>query len=258
MSQLDSLKIICLTLVLALALTIAPAQAATIIVNNTGDTDGDDLACTLREAIVSIHSLTTVSTGCTHTGLFGISDAIEFNPGLVNQTITLNQGANLSPLNIRKNLTISGLGKDKLTIDQAGAISRAFYIENATVSLNDLTITGGYTEGNGGGFKVVDSNFTLSNCAVLSNSAEHNGGGIHALRSNITLSNSTVSSNRVSGIAGVSISGSGGGIYAIESIVKLTNSSVSGNSAGENGGGIALVTSSKLSLFKSTISSNTA
>ena len=63
MISLRALKKICLFIAIEHALIISAAHAATITVTNTGDTDGNDQACTLREAIQSIHDLDTKSSG---------------------------------------------------------------------------------------------------------------------------------------------------------------------------------------------------
>lgn len=287
MLSLDPLKKTCIALAIAQTLAIPAAQAATIIVNTTGDTDGNDQVCTLREAIVSIHDFSPAPKGCNFSGIFGVNDTVGFDPGLNDQVIQLEQGSSLS---ITKNLTINGLGEDQLTIDRIGPDSRIFNIENATVQINDLKITGGRNAYGGAGIRAINSNLILSNITVSGNISYTNGwdseygGGIKAFNSSVSLINCTVSDNsaglfgggifvgtHTGGFSNLSIFNStisgnssgpgfnGGGIsVGSRTSVSLTNSTVSGNSSGSNGGGISAWGTSNLSLTNSTVSGNSS
>ena len=284
MLSFDPLKRTCIALAIAQTLAIPTAQAATIIVNTTGDTDGNDQACTLREAIVSIHDSSPASKGCTHSGIFGVNDTVGFHPGLNDQIIQLEQGLSLL---ITKNLTINGLGEDRLTIDRIASNSRIFSINNATVQINDLKITGGRDNYGGAGIRASNSNLTLSNITVSGNSEYASGsdfefgGGIAAFDSSVSLNNCTVSDNSawlggggilasgssnfsiinstISGNSVLVFRGGSGILMSSTASVSLTNSTVSGNSSGADGGGILVWGSSpSLSLINSTVSGNSA
>ncbi|NND83081.1 MAG: hypothetical protein HKN50_11685 [Gammaproteobacteria bacterium] len=265
MPPLNTFTRSCLALAIGQAVA-APAQAATIVVNSNLDVDLADNVCTLREAITSIQNSSTAGTGCSYTGLFGIDDKVEFDPGLSIAPILLSQA---TPLTIdsqqTNNFTINGLGQNLLTIDGNGN-SGVFSISNSTISINDITITSGKGVGGvaaygiivGGGVAAVDSNVNLVNSAVSGNRANR-GGGIWASGSTISLTNSTVAGNTSSGKGG-------GGIYAVSSVVSLNNSTVSENTPCSGvplncdfsrGGGIASFASS-VNLTNSTISGHLA
>ena len=222
-------------------------QAATIEVNT--DQDGDintDTFCTLREAITSVNEDSTspggTATGCTADGAFG-SDTITFSAGLENSTVTLSNGElYVEPGNI---LTIEG---DGITVNGNNA-SRVFYANSATVTIDNMTITGGSAVIGGGLRAKGSSTVNLNNSTVSGNSA-YFGGGAYTHSSSVSLSNSTVSGNSAT---------YGGGVMASwSSSASLSNSTVSDNSVSKNGGGVIALFSSSASLSNSTVSGNSA
>jgi hypothetical protein len=64
-------------------------------------------------------------------------DTIKFANALKGRTITL-----LSPLAISEDLTIQGLGPDRLTVS-GGGNGRVFLVTGGAVTISGLTITGG-------------------------------------------------------------------------------------------------------------------
>jgi hypothetical protein len=224
-------------LALAVAHAIsAPVFAASIEVNANHDA-GAAGTCTLRQAIISANDNSAGVSNCVPGA--GATDTITFaNSGL----ITLSSP--LTPLS--SNMTINGPNNSDLTID-ANSTGIVFDIQTATVSLNDMTISGG-SAGSGGGVYANASDVTLSNVTVTDNSADY-GAGILAFASNVSVNNSTVSGN--------SAVFYGGGIYTDSGSVNLSNSTVTGNSA-DAGGGIYTGSTSTVSLANSTISGNSA
>ena len=109
---------------------------------------------------------------------------------------------------------------------------RPFHIAaTTTVTINDLTVTGGNVPGsdNGGGI-LNEGLLTLNNSTIRDNTAGGNGGGIDN-RGALTMTNSTLSDNTATG--------DGGGLHAVQGGSNvLKNSTISGNSA-DNGGGIS-------------------
>ena len=255
MFLLKKLKQTCFVLVITQAIILASAQAATITVNNTGDVDGDDQVCTLREAISSLHALTTIPTGCSHTGLYGIEDTIQFDPGLINQVIKLDQGL---PLDISIDLVINGLGIGQLTIDGGANTPWGIFviqtkpdaIMTTTVSINKLKISGAINSSRpGGGIFVSAATLYLTDCAVHDNTA-NSGGGIFALDSNITLNNSSIKNNIADN--------DGGGISAFNTSLNIENRSIVFNNAANLGAGIYMFDSSRAVLGDSTVARNIA
>jgi hypothetical protein len=153
-------------------------------------------------------------------------------------------------------LTITGAGPGA-TID-GGSTGSIFLLDEATVTLSNLTLTHGRGSGpdapddpagaNGGAVSMGDSTLTVDHCRIVRNSADDQGGGIHAAESTVTILDSTVSDN-------TSMEG-GGGIDADDDVdVTITRSTFSGNSTGPHGGGIELFDGT-LTLTDSTITGN--
>ena len=90
-------------------------------------------------------------------------DTIDF-PGLTG-TITLNG----TELLLNKNVTITGLGANLLTID-GGSMSRVFEVPpSAMVTLSGITVAHGNDMTGGGGGLRNEGNVTIQACAFISN-----------------------------------------------------------------------------------------
>ena len=153
-----------------------PSQAATIMVTNTNDNGPGSL----RQALMIAND----------------EDTINF---AVTGTITLTSGG----LPVNKSLTISGPGKDQLSIDgnQASLVFGIFPDKTATIS--GLSIRNGQT-----GIWNERGTLTVSTCAVSGNSEV--GLGNDGM---LTVSNCVVSGNSGGGILnGHSVLTLGGGL----------------------------------------------
>jgi len=272
---------------LGLGLAHCAAHAATIEV--TSHLDDDDAGCTLREAIDTIKDADVGLSGCDNSSSddFGTNDSVTFSNSLAtNNTITLNN----KPLTFSPFIPGGDPNNFVLTIDAtniAGGITvdankrsqvlRVFY---ATLSIKNVTITGGSSSGVGGGLQTSRSIIGLDNATVSGNSASESGGGISATyNSQITAIDSTFSNNSadtdgggisIDNISSItltdsivsdnSVDGDGGGISVKDiSSVMLVNSTVSGNSAADDGGGISIIDSTSfLGMNGTTISGNSA
>src|SRR5207249_11120013 len=117
--------------VLLLCAMATQTGAATITVTNTNDSGPGSL----RQAILNASS----------------GDTINFAPSVT--TVTLTSGE----LVIDKNLTITGPGANRLTVQRSTRASRIFHISSstATVSISGMTISNGYTSDPGGGILSV-------------------------------------------------------------------------------------------------------
>ncbi|MBR2694603.1 MAG: right-handed parallel beta-helix repeat-containing protein [Thermoguttaceae bacterium] len=212
----------------------APTEAAEWVVNTLDDStawDSSDDVVSLREAIGRAQS----------------GDIVLFDSSLAGGTIFLD-GAQLE---IKTDLSIDATSIGGITID-AFDQSRVFSIgSGASVDFHGLTVTGGWTDGNGGGIYVASSgSLTLNGCAVTKNTATNSGGGIYSNYGTLTIINSTVAENTASSY--------GGGIYSNRGTLTIIDSTVAENTATSNGGGIYNTDSSTLTLTNCKVSGNTA
>jgi hypothetical protein len=188
-------------LILALAVALAaPARAAVIPCTLTDLRGAIDTAA--NNAIIEI------PIGCTIT-LTGARD----EDNNVSGDIDIIVGGNLQPGTV--NLTIRG-GGPLTTIIDGGAIDRVFDVFGnnlLTLTIEDLTIRNGDAfdpatapggHQSGGGIAVQDATLVLNRVVITGNIAGTDGGGISDNNSAITIRHSTISNN-------TAILGSGGG-----------------------------------------------
>ena len=197
------------------------------VVDIVGDEDDADCVsgdCSLREAIKTACSGSTITFDAV--GVFATA-----------QTITLTLGE----LSVTRNVTIDAPdGANHVTVS-GGNASRVFNINpGKTVTMRELTITGGSTVGGGGGILNDHGTLTLINMTVSGNTSGSGGGinvdGTTSGSASLTVINSTISGN--------TSTSSGGGIYSFgtggAATLIITNSTISGNNADIHGGGLYL------------------
>jgi hypothetical protein len=221
-----------LALVTVAACCCAPAQAYQVVA--FPDVDSSPMGgCALREAIETLYTGSGVDT-CVLAGTAG-NDEILLVAGAHTFPILLdgnNDDADLTgDFDIRKDLTITGDGAANSTID-AQQRDRVFDVHNnATLTLRNLTVTGG----------------KAPNGALNSGAAGKKGGGIRAEdgSSAIVLDGVVVTQNAAgSGGSGANGNpgqqggqgGDGGGVYSFSSLT-VTDSVISLNSAGNGASG---------------------
>lgn len=156
---------------------------------------------------------------------------------------------------IDKNLTLSGPGADQLTISGNNA-SRIFWIEGATVTLEELTLKNGRASAGEVGGAIINNGgtVTITNSTLSDNTAGLHGGAIANIGT-LTVANSTLSGNQALGGG----SGQGGAIFS-NGPLTVVNSTLSGNTATDVGGGIYTCcdNDAPLTVINSTLSGNTA
>ncbi|MEM9480861.1 MAG: choice-of-anchor Q domain-containing protein [Verrucomicrobiota bacterium] len=164
--------------------------------------------------------------------------------------------AQSTPLLIDKNITIdaSRLG-DGFSISGLSQIN-VMEIDNASVTLQGITLKRGTLSGNGGaGLRVTnDADVTMIDGGVQASESDGNGGGIHIdgsssldlLRTNINNNATTLSTGRPGG--GIFV-GPGGDL-------SIRNSTVSNNFATSSGGGIHASANSQVTITRSSIIQN--
>jgi hypothetical protein len=228
----------------ALLLSATDAAAAAITVTNGNDSG----AGSLRQAIIG------ASPG----------DTINFVPSVT--TVTLTSGE----LVIDKNLTITGPGANRLTVQRStnAPQSRIFHITSSTVtvSISGITISnGGAQDGPGGGGILSAGVLTLTGCTISDNFTGFvlGGGGVLNDHGTMTITGCTISNNYESQGTG------GGGVLNENGTMTITRCTISNNSAASQcgiagcaipdtsvGGGISNHSGS-LIITNSTISGNT-
>ncbi|HEX5989702.1 MAG TPA: choice-of-anchor Q domain-containing protein [Solirubrobacterales bacterium] len=216
---------------MALALVVPAANAATFTVNTTADTSvpggcTSEPACSLRDAVLAANSSPDPE------------DVVVVPAG--NYLLSGGELATGS----EGTITIRGAGARKTVIDAQGA-SRVLNLGAQRNVVEGLTVTGGNTNpmlggevpGDGGGVLAYEAEeAVLQGVNVTGNLASQNGAGVSAPpegvnRTVLSIANSTIANNRVTGGA---VEGLGGGIYALGKL-SLVNSTVTGNSAESSG-----------------------
>lgn len=239
--------------------TAGVADAATIVVANTGDAANgsfDDLGCTLRDAVQAANTNASDPNGCN--GDNAGADTILLQGG---QTYVLTQHAvddtnEKGDLDITGPVTIRSTGPGLATIDArsnlgpsppTGADRAIDVLPSAgAVTLEGLRIEDGLAEvGNGatggGGGVLNEAQLTVRNSEVRLNQVKGEqqslGGGIYSRGAlgRLTVIGSTVAENKGTAVGG-NAETIGGGIAAYKSspALTITNSTVSGNSLSGN------------------------
>ena len=201
-------------------------------------------------------------------------DTINFAPSVTTVNLTTDK------LVVDKNLTITGPGADRLTVQRSthALAFRIFHIisSSAVVFISGLTISNGNAgdDGDGGGIRsagvlrLTDSTIS-ANQAVGTEFIGGNGGGVLNETGTMTITRCTISNNSAhyfTGSSGDCPSGSGGGILNYSGgSVTITNSTISGNSCSINdgfglcfggGGGGGVLNGGSMTVTNCTISGN--
>ncbi|MBR4103118.1 MAG: right-handed parallel beta-helix repeat-containing protein, partial [Thermoguttaceae bacterium] len=243
------------------------AEKPSLVVTTNGDAvDAYDGKISLREAIQYAEAGSTIA----------------FATSLKGKTITLTG----TELEIAKGITVdasslynSSTNTPGVTID-ADEKSRVFSVSGGTasnpVALIGLTITGGKTDGNGGGVCVNSkASATLDKCAIRGNSAKY-GGGLY-ITGSATLTDCSIDANKATSGAGVyfydavlatlvdceitgnTATNNSGGVYVDgKSKATLNDCEISGNEAANNGGGVFVNSNASATLTNCTVSGNTS
>ncbi|MBP0003338.1 MAG: tandem-95 repeat protein [Cyanobacteria bacterium SBC] len=214
-----------------------PGTFSNLTVDSLSDEFDGDLSSgdvSLREAIVYLQS----------------GGTIDFASNLSGGSIVLELGELL----VNKDLTITGLGANNLTVS-ANNLSRVFNIDdgddNTSIDANisGLTIADGFVDdfgnlGRGGGI-FNRENLTLSDSIIRDNtSVEESGGGLFNDRGNLTVANSIITNNNVA-------QSGGGGIGSYLGSLTISNSTIASNTASlgagiDNIGGRVTIDSSSI------------
>ena len=149
-----------------------------------------------------------------------------------------------------KEITITGQLNNPFTIDMEER-GRIFYItDGASVTLENINLTGGNVSGKNDGGAIYLSgsatHLTIKGARILRNRTARHGGGIHVLSGTLSLYDSLITENE----AGTS----GGGIDARGGVLRIENCLISNNAAVTAGGGLYVTNAATIT--GSTISEN--
>ena len=266
----------CGRLLLAALLLLPPhLWAATVTVDGT--------TCNLVDAVTAAN--TDLAAGGCPAGAGADTIELQTNVTLTAINTAGAGGANGLPT-VTSDITVNGNG---YTIDRVSNDAFRFFQvnPNASLTLNDVTLSGGQT-GTGGALRNNGGSLTLINTTVSGNVANQGGGifqgpanpafpagsttlqgsvvsdnvtflggGVYVLAGAATLTDSTVAGNDSIQRADGS-DGDGGGLYLASGTAALTNSTVSANLAQEGGGGLYVRPYATADLVNSTVSTNFA
>ena len=264
---------------LALALSYSALQAASITVTSDDPAIDANGKCSLIEAIVNANADAAVHADCP-AGEEADTIILEEENYILEEADNVNeQGANGLPI-ITSEIVIEGNGAHIVREEDAPPFRILAVAESGDLTLNALTISGGYLDPSlgtdifGAGIFNDGGKVTLTHSTIQNNEGVDGGGALFTSGGEVELSNSTLRDNTTEGdgaalfneggevtlesctISGNdSTDGEGGGIFnEAESVVTLINSTVSANHAGFGGAGIS--NDGSLTLTNSTITAN--
>lgn len=220
------------------------------VVNNNGDA-GDVTAGNGVCETGTGNGICTLRAAVQETNVLAGDDTITFAVGITNVLVASEISIN-APAGT---LTINGNGANVTTIDGGSAANRLFNLNNATVTITGVTLSGGRTTGHGGGIIATSGTLvldavTVQNNQATTNGASSNGGGVYVTNTTAVLrvTNSTFSGNSA---------WSGGGLAINIGTIFVANSTFSDNTArGLAGGGIALQSGATGTVRNITVTNN--
>ena len=178
-SRLNLMKYLCIVLTICL-LPTAQALAADITV---------DADCSLANAFRSANGEAPVEpqTDCK------AGDTLPDSQDTISIDFAGTDEGNIllgATLPVSSAIVINGNG-----YSLSGGGNQIFNVTAGSLTLNDLTLSGGFSVANGGAIAVSNAALTLYNSVVSNSGARGFGGGVYALDSDVTLADSAVTGN---------------------------------------------------------------
>lgn len=245
---------VALALAPALTARAAPAHAPSnvIVVNTTADELNNDGDCSLREAIESVNTISSVDACPVPSGAVEIQlPASTYTLGIVGA----NAGNATGDLNVQRSVSIRGTGPVTATIRGASFAAwqdRLLRVESGVVFLNRLTLGIAHkADSSPGGLIRVDGGATLRTTDVaLTNGIADNGGGAIFNSGTVELTRTKVLTN--------STAGNGGAIFN-SGTLRIVESRIASNQTTNNGDGGAIynTTIAHVDIYDSLIENNT-
>lgn len=201
--------------------------------------DNDCDATTVDEQIVTIVGGDTFTT---------ITDAIAATP--LGGEIVVCPGTYNERLLISQDLSIEALEGPATTVVQSDGSGPAVQIDGGEVSLQGLTLTGGDSNGVGGGLSVLDLGPVYVEDCVITGNSSTDGAGIYATEGvEMEIDSSTISDN-----AGEI----GGGIAFYGDILTINTTTIENNTATDSGAGLFISNFGDAELTSCTVTGNSA
>ncbi len=215
--------------------------AAILTVDNTADSG----VGTLRQALTD-----AIGNGVANDIVFAIPTTDPgYDLGTNRFTIMLSSSLPTIPVAVTNILNTQ---PEAITVRGNDTFPILTLVNSAVVVISNITISHGFSGGDGGGIYMGDSGtLTLNDCTISNNSALGLGGGI-AMRNSGTLHahRTTFASNSAQ---------SGGAIFPYASgTINVDRSTFSGNSANDSGGAIYVESAGTLNATNNTFSGNSA
>ncbi|RMG31729.1 MAG: PKD domain-containing protein [Bacteroidetes bacterium] len=155
-------------------------------------------------------------------------DQIVFSGNLFNQSIVLSSGE----IVIDKDLTITGLGKDHLSLSSNGNQRIFSVLGGVTLELTDLTLEGSFINLQNGGAILCMGNLRLENCRFEQNGTTEEGGSIYHSQGWLHIERCEFVQNDAYS--------RGGGIFIASGELQLRNSLFENNTSSRFGAGGAI------------------
>jgi hypothetical protein len=196
-------------------------------------------------------TLTVCPTGCDFATI-----AAAIQAAADGDTISIGEGTYAGGVEIRKDVTLQGVGRDKTTILGAGQAAVIRVGTWANVVIQAVTITGGSgsrtrSGDTGGGGILNEGKLDLLDSIVRENAVTGGaGGGIYSSSSKpLTIRDSIIQGNQAE---------NGGGIFLRGGDVEIEDTAITGNRSAQTGGGVRYEGGGTLRLERCDISKNTA
>ena len=221
--------------------------------------DGFFETTALATILAAVDKIVAANDGSAYTILL-MGDVLDSSSG------AYDSGKNSSLVNIAPpanlNLTIkSNIDGTTRTIDAARndiSTGRVMYVgAKASVTLQDVVVTGGYVKDTSGGGVCVDSggSFIMNDGIIRDNYAGFDGGGVYVSQNaTFIMKGGSIKANEVGAGAG-NYSG-GGGVYVNGGTFTMEDGEITQNNGLKYGGGVCVI-SGTLSMSGGEISSNT-
>lgn len=224
---------------MCLMLGVIGAQAATLTVTTTADAGAGSLRQALIDANINAEAnIVTFNIPTSDPGFAAANNRFTIN--LVNPLPDLPSVP----------IVIDNTQSQAITVSGNNTFRIFTLVDSAVVTVNNLTVSNGYSSGLGGGFFLSNSSTLNLNRSTVSGNAANNGGAIYINNSGtLNLDQSTISGNTAFT--------DGGGIFNNTSgTINATSNTFDGNSAAGKGGGV--YNTATITFTSNTISSNSA